>query len=195
MIEWVRALKSMACCNFGQQEVTRPRVAHEGRFSKAPNGARFESPGRVSLGSWHQKQSQSPNGARFQLHLIHRAIKGISPRWGFYGSVETVPQGQRRPGLSNPAPLGLIRRLRRRGIPFPVIGIATFNATTRQPRVAFCPAHAGSASNGLFFSTPLQTHNRIPSSYRRHRGSIIIIMLTGSEGVSTIERKAMIRIA
>jgi REP element-mobilizing transposase RayT len=40
---------------------------------------------------------------------------GISPRWGFRILLVIKPRA-RRPGLSNPAPLGLKRRLRRREI-------------------------------------------------------------------------------
>jgi hypothetical protein len=83
----------------------------------APNGARFDSPGRLALGSGSKKNLR-PVGALFQWRHNHRADAGTSPPWGFRFSgrsnpgrpilFELVP----RPGLSNLAPLGLGIQLR-----------------------------------------------------------------------------------
>src|SRR5262249_23138253 len=56
-------------------------------------------------------------------------------------------------------------------------------------------AQAGCASKGLRLAAAEREQSRIPSSYSTHKGSIIIIILTGSEGVRTIDRKAITRIA
>ena len=49
--------------------------------------------------------------------------------------------------------------------------------------------------HGILLARVPRAHSRIPNSYRMHRGIIISIMLTGSEGVRTMETKAIIRIA
>ena len=59
------------------------------------------------------KYYPSPEGARFQFPQTHRVILGSRPV-GASGLCGRPNPGLTRPGLSNPAPLGLNRRLRRR---------------------------------------------------------------------------------
>ena len=49
----------------------------------APNGARFDSPGRLALGS-DLNYHLSPEGARFQCERTMPPNQGISPLWGFW---------------------------------------------------------------------------------------------------------------
>src|SRR5436190_13367506 len=70
----------------------------------SPNGARFDSPGRLALGSRTQNR-HSPEGARFPRVNDKFTHPGISPRWGSR-ILDAIFPGLTRPGLSNLAPVG-----------------------------------------------------------------------------------------
>ncbi len=89
-------------------KMRRPRCA------KAPNGARFDSPGRVSPGLTVSTISRQPQRGEIPFHGRRSIARGISPLWGC-AHIRVVYPGLRRlsrlrPGLSNLAPFGAVQR-------------------------------------------------------------------------------------
>src|SRR5262245_32956509 len=81
----------------------------------SPNGARFDSPGRLALGSRTKMFPTAPKGRDSDGGIRTTRFWNPAPL-GLRASMSDTTQGSTslRPGLSNPAPLGLLRRLRRR---------------------------------------------------------------------------------
>jgi hypothetical protein len=80
------------------------------RCAKAPKGARFDSPGRVSPGLAVSIISRQPQRGEIPFHGRCSMARGISPLWGC-AHVQVAYPGLRRlsrlrPGLSNLAPFG-----------------------------------------------------------------------------------------